>query len=144
MRISLSAKSKWIRWITAGVLVVISMVGWMRFQQALRHWYYLIDLNLIPAPIYLAVSGGLIGIAFGVGLIFHLAGNPFTPVYLRLITATLVIWLWIDRIFVGVRNAFLLLLAGTIFISLCLIIFDQYLFSKNSYPMKAGTDAPEN
>lgn len=130
-----------IYWWSALILAIPAISGWMRFQQALRHWYYLIDLNIWPHPIYIAVSGGLIGIGYSLALIFHFAKMRFTSTYVRFLGITLLIWLWIDRIFIGIRESFSLLFAGTIFITICVIGFDIFLFRKNSYSTKAGDNA---
>lgn len=139
-----SKKDRRIAWVSAIVLAIVATVGWMRFQQALRHWYYLIDLGVWPPPVYQAVSGGLIGIIHSLGLIFLASKRPFTAAYLRIINVLLLIWLWVDRIVIGIRDYFLLLLAGTIFISLCLICFDLLLYRNISYPKIEVEDAPEN
>jgi len=131
-------KTRRIYLLTTAILVIPAAAGWMRFQQALRHWYYLIDLNVWPRPIYFAVSGGLIGIGYSLALIFHFLKLRFTEVYLRILGITLILWLWVDRIFVGIRESFRLLLPVTILITLFVISFDVFLFRKNSYLTKAG------
>ena len=137
-------KDRRIARVIAIILVVIATIGWMRFQQALRHWYYLINLGVWPPPIYQAVSGGMIGITHSLGLIFHLSKRPFTAAYLRIINVLLLIWLWIDRIFFTIRDYFMLLLAGTIFISILLVCFDVLLYRNIIFPQIEVKDAPEN
>jgi hypothetical protein len=133
-----------INWITALISIIIAVIGWMRFQQALRHWYYLIELGLWPPPIYQAVSGGLIGTAHSLGLLFHITRRSFTPAYLRLINALIFIWLWIDRIFIGLRDYFALLLAGTVFLSLCLVMIDLLIYRHIRYPQKETSHVTED
>lgn len=137
-------KAQYIFWTTALSLAAISLVGWMRFQQALRHWYYLLELTLWPPPIYLAVSGGLIGVLYALGLIFHLTRQSFTAPFLRVTSAVLILWLWADRVFFSIRGSFSLLLAGTIFLTILLIGLDLFLVRNNIYCMKAGGHASEN
>lgn len=137
-------KAQYVFWGTALSLAAISLIGWMRFQQALRHWYYLLELTLWPPPIYLAASGGLIGIMYALGLIFHLTKQSFTALFLRITSAVLILWLWVDRIFFSIRGSFSLLLAGTIFLTILLIGLDLFLVRKNIYRMKAGGYASEN
>jgi len=140
-----SKKTRRIFWATSLVLIMISALGWMRFQQALRHWYYLIELDIQPHPIYSAVTGGWIGIAYVLGLLFHLARKSFTAIYLRFSGVAVLIWLWIDRIFISKRVFFSLLLAGTVFLTLCMIAFDGFLFQKNGYVRrKNNVNATEN
>lgn len=139
-----SKKDRRVAWNAAVVMIFIATIGWMRFQQALRHWYYLINLGVWPPPLYQAVSGGLIGISFSLGLIFHILKRPFTISYLRVINALLFVWLWIDRIFIAIRDYFLLRLAGTISISVCLLCVDILLYRKITYPTMKVEDEPEN
>jgi len=140
MRTKKAVKIHRIYWLTALALTILATVGWMRFQQSLHHWYYLIGLKLWPHPLYLAISGGLIGIGYSLALIFHLARKSFTPFYLRVLGITLLIWLWIDRIFIGMRDSFYLLLTGTILITVVMIALDIFIFHKNRYPEKEDND----
>lgn len=138
----LTKKERLISWITTFVSIMIAVIGWMRFQQALRHWFYLIDLGVWPPPMYQAVSGGLIGVAHSLGLLFQIIRAPFTPIYLRIINALIFFWLWVDRIFIGRRDYFLLLLAGTIAISLGLLLIDLFIYRHITYPRKEDLNAP--
>ena len=137
-------KTRRIYLLTILFIAIIATIGWMRFQQALRHWYYLISINLWPHPFYLAITGGLIGIGYSLALIFHFTQKPFTGLYLQLLGSSLIIWLWIDRIFIGMRESFPLLLAGTILITIMLILLDILIFKKNAYLKKKGTNGSEN
>jgi len=139
-----SKKSRRVYWISTIILIAIATVGWMRFQQALRHWYYLIDLGVWPPPLYFAVSGGLIGILYSLGLVFHIAGQAITPLYVKIITGLLILWLWADRIFFTNQDYFNQLLAGTIFFTVCLLVIGLLLFRKKFYSHKAGGNEPEN
>ncbi len=131
-------------WVTILVLAVISTLGWLRFQQALRLWYYLIDLNVQPPPIYLAASGALIGLSHSLGFFFHVFKKPYTRVYLRVINALLLLWLWVDRVFFVIRDFFSLLLAGMVSITIILIVCDLYLYRHITYKKKVSENAPEN
>jgi len=133
-----------IHWTAAFLSITIAIIGWMRFQQALRHWYYLIDLGVWPPPIYQAITGGLLGITHSLGLIFHFTKRAFTPAYLRIVNALIFIWLWIDRIFIGIRDYFLQFLAGTIVMSLCLLFFDFFVYRNITYAHKMREDAAED
>ena len=144
MRTPITKHPKRLHWLTAFATAGISAVGWMRFQQTLRHWFYLIDINLWPHPIYLAITGGLIGIGFSLGLILHLTANPHTNQFLRILCVILVVWLWVDRIFIGMRESFTILLASTLLITICLVLLDQLVFQKVVYKSKKADDGSEN
>ena len=137
-------KTRRIFWASTIFLIVIATIGWMRFQQALRHWYYLIDLAVWPPPIYFAVSGGMMGILFGLGLIFHLTQQTFTALYVRIISVLLIVWVWTDRIFLTNQDYLKQLLAGTIFITACTLGFNLLFFKIGFYSQKVSEDAPEN
>jgi hypothetical protein len=108
-------------WTSAFLLAVFTLVGWLRFQQALRYWYYLIEIKLWPHPLYFAASGGLIGLGYGLALLFHLLRFRYISLYIRVLTALFLIWLWIDRIWIVTRESFLPLLPITILITVCTI-----------------------
>jgi len=123
-------------WISAFFFMLYALVGWLRFQQTLLYWYYLLELNLWPHPIYLAISGGALGIGYSLALIFHFIQYKFMPLYFRFLGIALIIWIWIDRIWIGMRNSFVLLLPITIIITGCTIGLDLLLVNKIEYKKK--------
>ena len=128
-----SRKYRRIYWLSAFLLAFYALVGWLRLQQALTFWYYLLELGLRPHPIYLAISGGLIGIWYSLALIYHLFRLKFTPLIIRVLGIILIIWIWIDRIWIGIRQTFFDLLPVTIMITACTISIDILLISKLEY-----------
>ena len=100
-------------WISAFFLTLYALVGWLRLYQTLLYWYYFLELGLWPHPIYLAVSGGAIGIGYSLALIFHLARFKHTARYIRFLGILLIVWVWIDRIWIGMRDSFIFLLPIT-------------------------------
>jgi len=88
------------RQVIAILLAAGAMIGWLRFQQSLRYWYYFIEIGLDPHPVYLAVSGALIGIAFSLALILLLMRRRITRKFILGMSMVTAAWLWIDRLFV--------------------------------------------
>jgi hypothetical protein len=128
-------------WISAFLLMLYALVGWLRLQQTLLYWYYFLGLGLWPHPLYLAVSGGVIGAGYSLALIFHLVRFKYTARYIRFLGILLVIWIWIDRIWIGMRDAFLFLLPITILITGCTIGLDLLLVRKIDYIKKSQEHA---
>lgn len=120
-------------WAAALLLSIYALIGWLRFQQTLRYWYYFLEINLWPHPFYLAISGSLIGIGYSLGALFHLMRLNFTASYLRYLGLLFLLWIWIDRIFVVVRESFIPLLPITILITICTILIDIQLIRKIIY-----------
>jgi len=128
-------------WITAFFLTLYALVGWLRLQQTLLYWYYFLGLGLWPHPFYLAVSGGMIGIGYSLALIFHLARFKYTARYIHFVGFLLIVWIWVDRIWIGMRDAFISLLPITIIITGCTIGLDLLLVKKIEYEKKSKQHA---
>ncbi len=131
-------------WLSAILLAVYALVGWLRLQQTLAYWYYLLEIGLWPHPRYLAISGGLIGIGYSLALIFHLFRIKFTAKFIHTLGIFLIMWIWIDRIWIGIREAFVNLLPVTVLISACTISIDILLISKLEYRQVNEENAAEN
>jgi hypothetical protein len=123
-------------WISAISIALYALIGWLRFQQTLLYWYYLIELDLWPHPIYLAISGGLIGTGYSLAFIFHVIRYKFTHQYIRVLGLILIVWIWIDRIWIGMRDSFVPLLPITILITICTIGLDVFFIRKIKYGKK--------
>ncbi len=61
-------RSFWARVFIAGLLL-LSLSGWLRFEQALTNWAYYREIGIQPGPLYLAITGVLAGLAgLGAGI----------------------------------------------------------------------------
>ena len=137
-------KKKWARrwyWIAAFMLMLYALIGWLRLQQTLLYWYYFLELNLWPHPLYLTVSGGMIGIGYGLALVFHLFRFKHTALYIRIVGILLISWIWIDRIWIGRRTSFIALLPITMLITFCTIGLDLLFTRKIEYQKKIEENA---
>jgi hypothetical protein len=124
-------------------LAVYALVGWLRLQGALSYWYYFLELGLRPHPLYLLISGGLIGLGYSLALVFHLIRHRLTPLLIRVLGFGLITWIWIDRIWIAIRETFINLLLGTFLITICTICLDVLLASTLEYKQakeEHGTD----
>ena len=43
--------------------ILLSILGWLRFEQAMLNWQLLIELGAVPGPAYIAAGGVLWGLA---------------------------------------------------------------------------------
>lgn len=48
-------------------LVFISFIGWLRVQQSLYQWAWLVRFQIYPGPLYTVASGAVVGISSLVG-----------------------------------------------------------------------------
>ena len=127
-------------WISAFFLFLYALIGWLRLQQTLLYWYYFLELGLWPHPLYFAVSGGIIGAGYSLALIFHFARFKYTARYIRFLGIFLIIWIWVDRIWIGIRDTFISLLPITIIITSCTIGLDLLLVRKIEYIKKKSQE----
>jgi len=124
-------------WISAFFLFLYALVGWLRLQQALLFWYYFLELDLWPHPLYFAVSGGVIGAGYSLALIFHFVRFKYTAQIIRVLGILLIIWIWVDRIWIGIRDAFTSLLPITIIITGCTLGLDLLFIRRIEYIKKS-------
>jgi hypothetical protein len=79
-------------------LFVLSVYGWLRFQQSLSLWKILIQIEVWPGPLYLAISGaawGLMGLIAVLALFFRLT---WAIQYTKVIVLLMAAWYWFDRL----------------------------------------------
>jgi hypothetical protein len=79
-------------------LLLMSIYGWLRFQQSLILWNTLIEIEVWPGPLYLAISGaawGMIGIITAIGLFLRQA---WAWRLTRFAVFVIAIWYWFDRL----------------------------------------------
>jgi len=103
-------------------------MGWLRLHGALTFQDYFTTLNIWPRPIYLAISGGMIGVSFTLAVLLILFNCRYANKYARWLAIVFLMWFWVDRIWLSVREAFynqleigLLITLGTIFWAFILV-----------------------
>ena len=78
--------------------LLLSLNGWLRLQQAIYYWSILEQLKLYPSALYLAISGGLMGLSglvVGLMIWFHQTLADWAAL------AIAVVWLgvtWLERL----------------------------------------------
>jgi hypothetical protein len=82
-------------------LAALSLLGWLRLQQALFLWDILNEYGIQPPPIYFAISGAVWGsaaLAAAVSLFLRLRWAGWYTLGMALGIA---LWYWIDRLFLS-------------------------------------------
>jgi hypothetical protein len=75
----------WRRTFMLLILVAISLLGWLRMVESIYLYSYLLEIGLSIHPIYLILSGGLIGLLFLVSAIFIILRINHSIVLARII-----------------------------------------------------------
>jgi len=83
-----------------------ALLGGLRFYETLKYQSYLVGLNVWPRPLYIQLSGLLIGLGFSLALFFVVFKLRCTPLYIRALGSLFLAWLWFDVIWLGTREAF--------------------------------------
>jgi hypothetical protein len=79
-------------------MLVFSLFGWLRTQQAISNWGFLIQLGIQPGPLYLALGGalwGLLGLTAAASLWYRLA---WTVVFTETTALVFAASYWLDRL----------------------------------------------
>ena len=81
--------------------LLLSLMGWLRLEQALQYWGFLKELGVFPGPFYIAFGGAVWGAA---GLACALAlwlRRPFAPLLAYTAALFCTLWYWADRLFLA-------------------------------------------
>ena len=99
-----------------------ALLGWLRFYNGLRYEEIFTILNLWPRPLYIILSGLAIGSTFTIGMLFILFKLKVTPGYMKILGMAFLVWLWVDNIWLGTREAFFNQIIVTLIITLITLI----------------------
>ncbi|MBM3136591.1 MAG: hypothetical protein FJZ98_00200 [Chloroflexi bacterium] len=127
---------QWRRRILIAIPAVYALVGWLRLDGALTYREYFATLNLWPRPIYFAITGGLIGVTFSLAAFLWLLHWRYAAVYTRWLAIVFLIWFWVDRIWLSVREAFFHQLETGILITLITIVWVFILIRRKDLQLK--------
>jgi hypothetical protein len=95
-----SGRSFWLKFLAAGLLV-LSVSGWLRMQQSIIDWQYLVEINLQPGPLYLMLTGGMIGLLSIVAAMSVWLRKRWGFVFARIIIIIWQAWNWADRLWIA-------------------------------------------
>jgi len=129
-------KGQWKRAIALAAFSVYALMGWLRLGETLRFWHYLKKLRLIPGPLYVAISGGAIGLFFTAAfilLVLHIKNARF---FTRIVSILFLMWWWFDRIWLGRREAFYAQLGISILVTALTLLFAFLCIRPDSLPLE--------
>lgn len=78
------------------ILLMMALYGWLRFSQSIYQWQCLSDLGVYPTPLYILLSGLIIGSGMTVALAsfwFHLA---WSQRYVQISVGASALYWWLD------------------------------------------------
>jgi hypothetical protein len=127
---------RWRRRILIAMPAAYALVGWLRLHGALTYREYFTTLNLWPGAIYLAISGGLIGITFSIAALLWLFQWQYAALYTRVLASAFLLWFWVDRIWLSMREAFFHQLETGILITLATIFWGFILVRRKDLQQK--------
>jgi len=115
----------WLKLIAFGLLI-LSLTGWLRLGQTIARWDSLLEAGIQPGPLYLAVSGFLIGLGALTGGVAVWRRSRSAPRLALLMLVVWVVWLWVDRLWIATSpttlsnapfllGASIIILAGTFY-----------------------------
>jgi uncharacterized membrane protein len=98
--------SGWRRVLAVLCLALYTLMGCLRFFQGIAYRSLFAELALWPDPLYIILSGAAIALGFSLVLLLVLLKNRHAPRVSRWLGTAFLLWLWIDRIWLGRREAF--------------------------------------
>jgi hypothetical protein len=132
----------WRRIILLCILPPYALIGWLRLHEALNYWGYLIELNIWPRPLYLAITGAVLGAGFTLAWIFLLFKLKVSAICNRFLGGVFLIWFWVDRIWFSLHEAFFNQLLVAFFITAITLSWMFLLIQKTDLPQKEKPDEP--
>ena len=119
-----------------GIFTLYALIGWLRLHESLTYWHYLLELNFWPRPLYLTITGGLIGLFFSLADFMYLFKIRFAPQYSRYLSILFLVWFWVDRIWFSTREAFFNQLEVSVIITLVTLFWSFILIRKKDFYRK--------
>lgn len=127
------------RAILIAILALYALVGWLRLRESLLFWDYLLALDFRPRPLYLALSGGILGLLFSLAAIFYVFRVWFAPRFSRWLGFVFLAWFWTDRVWLSTREAFFNQLEIGVLIILFTLFWCLILIRKRDFFKKRKT-----
>ena len=96
----------WYRVLVLITLPVYALIGWLRLAETLKYWDYLLELNIWPRPLYFAFTGAMLGSCFTIAWILIILNLKMGAVFGRVLGWVFLLWFWVDRIWLSLKEAF--------------------------------------
>jgi len=115
----------WLKLIAYGLLI-LSLTGWLRLGQTIARWDSLVEAGILPGPLYLAVTGVLIGLGALAAAVTVWRRSRQAPRLVLLLLVVWLVWSWVDRLWIATSptalsnapfllGASIIILAGTFY-----------------------------
>jgi len=92
-----SSKTIWTRLLILALLVM-AWTGFTRLLQSILNWSWLIDLEITPGPLYLAIYGALQGCLALISAVGLWSGKSWAYPFSRAAVILLFLMYWLERI----------------------------------------------
>ncbi len=137
------------------LLLLVSVNGWLRLQQAVFYWNTLNQVEIAVPPLYLAISGAVFGIAMLSAAIWLWSGLAHYRLFVSTVVVAFSLWYWIDRITLTQNSAaqtnwpFALLVTAFLWIfTFSVLAVHPPLWDENptrfTQPASAGEESPDD
>ncbi len=83
----------------------VALSGWVRLVTAITDWYWLNFAQIKPGPLYLAITGGLWGLAGMAALVWMILRLPGYRLVGLGAALFMALTYWIDRLFISTNPA---------------------------------------
>lgn len=93
--------SFWLNFL-AVCLLAGSLSGWLRGIQGISSWGQLTQLGIRPGPLYLVVTGMLVGVLGLTAAVGVWTRSRWAPATCKLLVISWLVWIWIDRLQIAV------------------------------------------
>jgi len=135
--------SVWRRTLSILYLALYALMGGLRFFQGIVYRPILAELALWPDPQYIILSGSAIALGFGLALLLVLLKSRHAPRVSRWLGYAFLLWLWVDRIWLGRREAFFDQALIGCLISLFTLLMMHLLIRRKDYAVEGTQDEPQ-
>ena len=103
--------------------LLLSLMGWLRLEQALQYWDLLKELGIRPGPFYIAFGGVVWGAAGLVNALLLWLRWVYAPLLAYATALFCTLWYWIDRLFLAQNDLANLNWPFALAVNLILLIF---------------------
>ena len=134
-KLSISTKRPFLFKLLSLLLFIFALMGWLRFSQSIYQWQYLVMYQVKPGPLYILISGLLIGISMSIGLIAFWLRKLWSKKFLQITIAIIFIGWWLDYLILTRNPAAFTNLPFRLVGSLVVLSF-IYGYLQMTYPKK--------
>lgn len=78
------------------ILLFMAAYGWLRFGQSIYQWQYLLEFGVQPAPLYILLSGLIIGIGLTIALVAYWFHFAWAQRYVQISAGAAALYWWLD------------------------------------------------